>query len=348
MSLYNETAIQGSAPVSDNLSITQIASMLKTLWAKPNCPPILLIGPPGGGKTSIINQVAAELGMPCETLMGNTLEPSDVAGIPHLVNDEMRLAPPAWALRIKDRAAVLNFDELNTARPATLAALLRVILERKVGDINLGPNVFVVATMNPAEEAAHGWELPPAVSNRFLHLSVAPTSVQEWQAWANRLDESPEFHRMVNDFPLPTLYGKPDSGPFASPRAWYFALKAAACLIDSGQPARVHTVVSAAVGVGTALSWEDAQRKIDPRNTDWSQIDPGKLKLTIDQYVEQIKNEATNRPGLVDDFWHMILAATPHHAAMLYVTLGNYRQVLTKHTTPVGMEALRKIQELVK
>lgn len=253
-----------NSSITRQLSITEIASLLTDLWKRPNSPPVLIIGPPGGGKTSIIGQVAKVLSYHSETLMGNTLEPSDVAGIPYLKGEQMILAPPAWAMRVKEVAthghAVLNFDELNTARPATLAALLRVILERRVGDVDLGPNVHIVATMNPAEEAAHGWELPPAVANRFLHLTVAPTSVTDWKRWAASQDECPEYHKLAAEFPLPTLYSAPESGPFASPRSWHFALRAAAAMMQAGKQDLVGTVVAAAVSPGIALSWADAQK----------------------------------------------------------------------------------------
>jgi MoxR-like ATPase len=39
------------------------------------------------------------------------------------------------------------------------AALLRVVLERTVGDLSLPADVAVVAAANPPEQAADGWDL---------------------------------------------------------------------------------------------------------------------------------------------------------------------------------------------
>jgi hypothetical protein len=65
---------------------------------------------------------------------------------------------------------VVFFDEVSTAPPAVQAALLRVVLERTVGDLTLPEEVSVVAAANPPEQAADGWELSPPLANRFCHL----------------------------------------------------------------------------------------------------------------------------------------------------------------------------------
>ena len=48
--------------------------------------------------------------------------------------------------------------------------MLRVVLERTVGDLRLPAAVRVVAAANPPDEAADGWELAPPLANRLVHL----------------------------------------------------------------------------------------------------------------------------------------------------------------------------------
>ena len=62
------------------------------------------------------------------------------------------------------------FDEISTAPPAVQAALLRVVLERTVGDLELPDGVSVVAAANPPDQAADGWDLSAPLANRFCHL----------------------------------------------------------------------------------------------------------------------------------------------------------------------------------
>jgi MoxR-like ATPase len=139
--------------------------------------PVLLWGAPGTGKTSVIRAMAAAAGLPCETVIASIREPSDFAGLPIVDHGDgsrgprVTFAPPAWATALAAAGRGLAFfDEVSTAPPAVQAALLRVVLERTVGDLVLPDAVSVVAAANPPEQAADGWELTPPLANRFCHL----------------------------------------------------------------------------------------------------------------------------------------------------------------------------------
>jgi MoxR-like ATPase len=133
--------------------------------------PVLLWGSPGTGKTSALMALGDELGWPVEVVIGSIREPSDFAGLPIVVDGAAVLSPPAWAQRLRDvERGLLFLDELTTSPPAVQAAMLRIVLERVVGDARLPPGVRVVAAANPPHEAADGWELAPPLANRLLHL----------------------------------------------------------------------------------------------------------------------------------------------------------------------------------
>src|SRR6267142_1736677 len=121
--------------------------------------PVLAKGAPGIGKSSMMVGLAAALGLPIEVVIASLREPSDFAGLPVIQSDgSVALAAPRWA---KELAAagkgILFLDEITTAPPAVQAALLRVVLDRVVGDLSLPAAVSIVAACNPPDQASGGW-----------------------------------------------------------------------------------------------------------------------------------------------------------------------------------------------
>ena len=243
--------------------------------------PVLLWGAPGTGKTTAIRAMAEAVGMPCETVIASIREPSDFAGLPIVTDDDVHFAPPRWARRLAEQERGLLFlDEISTAPPAVQAALLRVVLERVVGDLELPQGVVVVAAANPPEQAADGWDLSAPLANRFCHLewAVDAQSISEglalgWETAA--VPDLPEdWERgirrasgMVAAFlPIrPLLACKvPKDGSSAgrgwpSPRTWDMAARLLTACDASKASAGVRSaLVTGAVGDGAAvefLSW---------------------------------------------------------------------------------------------
>ncbi|MFE5215739.1 MULTISPECIES: AAA family ATPase [unclassified Streptomyces] len=137
--------------------------------------PVLLWGEPGIGKTAALTQLATALDLPLTTVIASVHEPSDFSGMPVVGDDPavqgVPMAPPDWAVRlVRAGRGLLFLDELSTAPPAVQAALLRLVLERRIGTLSLPPGIRVVAAANPRSSAADGWELSPPLANRFVHL----------------------------------------------------------------------------------------------------------------------------------------------------------------------------------
>ncbi|MGD0808515.1 MAG: MoxR family ATPase [Acidimicrobiales bacterium] len=146
--------------------------------------PVLLWGGPGTGKSSAVRSLGATLGLPVVTVIASIREPADFAGLPVVAADgSVRLAEPSWTKQLVALGSgILFLDEITTAPPAVQAALLRVVLERVVGDVALPPGVAVVAAANPPDIAAGGWDLSPPLANRFCHL--------DWPVDADRFLEA--------------------------------------------------------------------------------------------------------------------------------------------------------------
>jgi len=230
--------------------------------------PVLLWGSPGTGKTAAVAAMADAMGWPCETVIASIREPSDFAGLPVVTDDDVRFSPPAWARRLAAEGRGLLFlDEISTAPPAVQAALLRVVLERVVGDLALPAGVVVVAAANPPELAADGWDLSAPLANRFCHLDweVDASSVSEGMAlgWPPPVvpelaegweSELPRHRGMVAAFlPLRPMLAcaTPRDGAAAgrgwpSPRTWDMAAR----LLAAADAAKASTGVRSALVTG--------------------------------------------------------------------------------------------------
>ena len=190
--------------------------------------PVLLWGEPGIGKTAALTQLAAALDLPLTTVIASVHEPSDFSGLPVVGDDPAEhgvpMAPPDWAVRlVRAGRGLLFLDELSTAPPAVQAALLRLVLERRIGALQLPPGVRIVAAANPRSSAADGWELSPPLANRFVHLQ-----------WTH--EHEVVVRGLGGTWPRATL---PRLDPRRLPEAVDFARRAV-CGLLAARPALVH------------------------------------------------------------------------------------------------------------
>lgn len=152
--------------------------------------PILFEGRPGVAKTATLKQVARACGLRVEVLIAAIRQPDDFLGIP-VPSADGRSANrllDIWATRVGERGVVL-FDEIKKCAPQVQAALLRVIHEGAVGEYTLPPGVRFMAACNPAEYG--GWDLDPAMANRFGHLTWDVPGADEWNEWLLGTDFAP-------------------------------------------------------------------------------------------------------------------------------------------------------------
>lgn len=242
--------------------------------------PTLVWGRPGVGKSSFLEGLATA-DFPVLTLIASIHDPTDFSGLPVFQDGKVQYAVPEWVDRFQESGAgLLLLDELTTAPPAVQAALLRVVLERKVGFHQLPANVRIVAAANPTDYMTGGWDLSPPLRNRFVHIEWDLPAKTYLQALEEGFEEAelpqidPDVHaeleigwklRIAAFLKLSPdlLHTTPDSDPlaFASPRSWEFAASLlAACeylglapgQTGTGAPVAVE-LVRGCIGEGPAL-----------------------------------------------------------------------------------------------
>lgn len=73
--------------------------------------PVFIWGAPGIGKSSIVEQFADDLGLPCVSLLGSQLAPEDIIGVPQIVEGKSVFCPPRSIAR--EDPYVIFLDELR-------------------------------------------------------------------------------------------------------------------------------------------------------------------------------------------------------------------------------------------
>lgn len=176
-------------------------------------------GPPGMGKTSMIERAAAwvrarsgwnEDQFPLEVMIAALCDPTDFRGLPIPTPNGTRFEPPEEAVRLaRALRGWLFLDEVGNAVPAVQSALLRVVHKRVMGLLSLPDEVKIVAAANPPEEAAGGWEQAAAFGNRWTHVVTTYADIadpSEWLDWfmhgASAADAVPEVDpvRWANEY----------------------------------------------------------------------------------------------------------------------------------------------------
>ena len=89
--------------------------------------PAFLWGPPGVGKSQVVAQVAATLGIRLIDIRAILLDPVDLRGLPTVDHGKAAWAIPAFLP--DDGAGILFLDELNAAPPLVQAACYQLVLD---------------------------------------------------------------------------------------------------------------------------------------------------------------------------------------------------------------------------
>lgn len=200
---------------------------------------VMIWGPPGIGKSSIVSQIAQTASLEFIDVRLSQLAPTDLRGLPVPDNGVVRWYPPEFLPR--EGKGVLFLDELNMALPAIQGIAQQLILDRRVGSYVLPPGWFVWAAGNRKEDRAAVFDMPAPLANRFLHVEVAP-DFESFKAHA--LTKGIHEHLLAFLSFRPSLLHKQDNlrPSWPSPRSWVMA--------DSLHKAKVG--IESAVGEPTA------------------------------------------------------------------------------------------------
>ena len=165
------------------LSLDQCVELIKAVGMKRT---VLMQGDMGNGKSSSLTTLATDLPkhVPCyfdctTKVLGDITIPKmaqldNADYVTYAVNEELGVH--------HNQPIILMIDEYGKANPAVKNALLRLMLERKIGSYTLHPDSIVFATTNKGAEGV-GDLLPPHARNRITVVQVRKTDHMAWIEW---------------------------------------------------------------------------------------------------------------------------------------------------------------------
>lgn len=169
------------------MNLSRLRGLLEQLL--PAREPVLLTGPPGVGKSDLVAGVARTLGYSLVVTHPVVSDPTDFKGMPAVVPGEA--GPSAEFLPFGDlarllsatRATVVMLDDLGQAPPAVQAALMQLVLARRVNGHALSEEVRFVAATNRRQDRAAVTGLLAPLLDRFTTVLEVGFDVDDWVAW---------------------------------------------------------------------------------------------------------------------------------------------------------------------
>src|SRR5437762_8743317 len=187
-----------SGPLTETVTLSQAKELIRCLAHEQS---VLILSPPGVGKSDVVRQAAADAGLECKSLLGTQIAPEDVSGVPRIIGERSVFCPPRVLLPDDPQKFCLFLDELPACAPDVQKAFYSLLLERRIGEYHLPAGTWVVAAGNRVEDRALVRALSSALVNRvvILHIRV---DVREWLAWARANGVRGEIIAFVTFMPV--------------------------------------------------------------------------------------------------------------------------------------------------
>ena len=267
--------------MSDTRTVTAVQAKKSLLKAFQVKRPLFLWGPPGIGKSELVEGITRDLGGIMYDLRLGQMEPTDIRGIPFYNKDSGKMdwaAPvdlPDAETAAQYPVVVLFLDEMNSAAPSVQSAAYQLILNRRIGKYFLPDNVVMVAAGNRESDKGVAYRMPTPLANRFIHQEMK-VDFASWQEWAvnNRIHKDVVGYLSFAKQDLYDFDAKSSSRSFATPRSWTFVSQ---LLDDDGDNDTLTNLIAGTIGEGLAVKFM-AHRKVASRMPNPVDILNGKVK----------------------------------------------------------------------
>jgi hypothetical protein len=255
--------------------------------------PILIRGRHGVGKSEVVYQIAADMGLTVVERRASQMTEGDLLGMPSPeqieVNGERAsvFRPFEWFLRACTEPVCLFLDEVDRATLEVRQGIFELTDSRKLAGWTLHPDTIVIAAVNGGEHGAQYQvnEMDPAELDRYTVFDVEP-SVEDWLDWGKD-NVSGIVWDFINQNRAHLEHGD-DFEPnkvYPSRRSWKRlsdCLDTACMFEENAEPTVFFTLSQSFCGLEAAVAFLDFF-KTYARQVTWEQVvNDGKFSKTKD------------------------------------------------------------------
>ncbi|MBT6972796.1 MAG: AAA family ATPase [Euryarchaeota archaeon] len=241
---------------------------LSAIWGDPELsgklPPMMIWGPPGIGKSTLVRGVTEELDIGFVDVRLAQREPVDIRGLPVPREDRQGIdwivssEWPRVGVEGTPERGIILFDELTAADSTLQVAAYEFILDRRLGELYKVPDGwYIVAAGNRAEDNAVARTMSSALANRFLHLDLSAGS-DDWCNWAMSTGHHPDVVGFIRFRPdlLLDMSAHHERG-WPSPRSWSRVSDEVRLAEKSGLSDRfLCLIIDGLIGIGAGMEFK--------------------------------------------------------------------------------------------
>jgi len=290
-------------------------------------------GSPGGGKTTIVHEVAQELDIPCIERHMPTMLVEDFGILFPDGSDKLNYRLPDW-FPVKGKApeaGILLFDDRNQAGPDLQKVLANICQARTLHGVPMPDGWMVVSTGNRQSDRAGANRVLSHLRNRETVLELE-THLDDWTSWAINHGVKPEVISFIRFRPGLLHDFDPQRDQNATPRSW---VDGVSDVLGTVAPEAEFECFKGAVGEGAAAEFVGFLRIFRKLpNPDAVLLDPDGADVPSDPATLYALSGALSQRASTSNFARLVAYTKrmPPEFSVLAVTMAVRRDKDLTHT----------------
>lgn len=184
---------------------------------------LYLSGPPGIGKSDLMNQIAIEIDASIDVKYLSTMMIEQISGLPVPTNSDTYKWSKPEVLSISNNPKdihILFLDDLHLCTKTIQNYLFQLLTYKSIHSHKLPSNVAIVVAGNRSSDKAGAQSIMAPIVNRFYFLDVRAEAKDWINSYAIKNDIRQDIISFIGMYPELLQSPPMESSPWASPRSW--------------------------------------------------------------------------------------------------------------------------------